>query len=348
MADEKGKIGSLQYFCPICYKPDEYREISQREKQRGKIPRCRKCKIDMWETAYVQEISGEIKARFAIHEIIHGSTTRVLPSLYGLSRQKCIWDIIHIIANMDELNEEIWRTGQLGQILNFPGYTAEELTALKEKLKQERTASTEITRKTGLARPSKRIRTIILSSREPIQRFDVMQDFKKLQSIDFYQLYREVAFSVYGVTATSAGVTGAAGRARTASAPIQLEVQDRVTRNLQTYIEDLFQATLLPRFGITDWVLKFNPIEMRDKLRAAQIEQIKANTAATYARIPGFTVSIDPQGNVTVTGQSTGIAGRPIGATKPKPKESGATGRLIEGTTTERQPFGPKPPTQET
>ena len=102
---------------------------------------------------------------------------------------------------------------------------------------------------------------------------------------------------------------------------------------------------MLPRFGITDWLFKFNPIEQKDELREAQIRQIDANTLVTL-RNAGFDVRFNEYGKLVIPTEPTLTSGempakkRPKGKTPQKPKVSDASGRIIEGTTVERWPHG--------
>jgi len=100
-----------------------------------------------------------------------------------------------------------------------------------------------------------------------------------MQSIDYYRLYVEKVCGLFGVTAIFVNITEKEGG--TESRP-RIDVQNHVTRQWMTDVEEPFNDFLLPRLGITDWVLAFGKIESRDELRDREIKQRVAATVAIY------------------------------------------------------------------
>jgi len=161
-------------------------------------------------------------------------------------------------------------------------------------------------------------------------RIPVMEDLRTMQSIEFYQLMNEAVSAVYGVTPVFVSVIGPAGR----NPRMQIDVQNRTTQDHQSNFSDLFNDELLSVFGITDWVLVFNSIEVKDELQDARAQHTKAATALTWVRA-GFDVKIDELGNLLVTGEGKPTMAAPkdqLG--KPHREDEGAptrtTGEKLE------------------
>ena len=88
---------------------------------------------------------------------------------------------------------------------------------------------------------------------------------------------------------------------------MQIDVQNRKTKDLQGHIEDIINDQLLPLFKIFEWKFKFKVIEQKDELRAQQIDEIKARTAMAWLQC-GFDVELDEDGNLEVTGSGVSPA----------------------------------------
>jgi hypothetical protein len=100
---------------------------------------------------------------------------------------------------------------------------------------------------------------------------------------------------------------------------------------------------IYPIFQITDWVIAFEELELRDEMRVAQIGQIKANTALTWLK-SGFSVRVNSRGELEVWGEGKSPnPTSPAGWKPPQPErigiESDATGQMRERTGA----FAPKP-----
>lgn len=306
VADEFGHLGGYEWFCSECYdkQPGDQPVVAIRQDMsladRQKAIICPLCGEIMEQTAYVQEIGGNVVARFAKDELIHGSSSRVAPALFGNSKIVSVWKIVQTILAMDDYNWEVYSTGKVGSIIGFPGEDQLEVDEKKTAIETELKALDSKDIQSGRFRSSKKVRTLMLGlkkGQQPI-RIPIMEDLKALQSLEFYKLYLEATSGVYGVTAEFVSTTDVAGGTR-----LKIDVQNRTTQEHQAGFTDLFNDDLLPKFGITDWVFAFNPIEGRDELRDAQTEHTRAASAMTWATA-GFEVSLGPDRELIVTGKA--------------------------------------------
>lgn len=307
VADEFGHLGGYEWFCPECYdkQPGDQpvvairQDMSLADRQKALI--CPMCGETMEQTAYVQEIGGMVTARFTKNELIHGSSSRVAPALFGNSKIISVWKIVQTVLAMDDYNWEVYSTGKVGSIIGFPGEDQLEVDEKKKAIEEEIKALDRQDIQSGRFKSSKKIRTLMLGlkrDQQPI-RIPIMEDMKAMQSIEFYRLYMEAIAGVYGVTPEFVSTTDVAG----GGTKLKIDVQNRTTQEHQAGFADLFNDDLLPKFGITDWIFVFNPIEGRDQLRDSQTEHTKAATAMTWAQA-GFDVSLGPGRELIVTGKA--------------------------------------------
>jgi len=337
VADEYGNLGKDEYYCPICYKPDEYYD---------KPGTCPKCGLPLERTAYIQVVNGEITARWSTERMVHGSTGRVAPSLFGRPKIIPLWEPLNIIKAFDEYNLDAYSEGKVAMILNFPGYSQEQVSALQHQIQQEITRLEKQDKMKGY-RPKKTLRQLLLGSEKPIQAIKAMPDLSAMQSLQFYLLYIQAVCGLYGVQPVFISLRMKETGAGTIAPYIQLEINNRRIREIQRDKEEVFNEDLFPKFGITDWMFKFNPPERKDELRAAQIFDIKAGSLATL-RGAGIDARLNPEtGEIEILGYDLEVQSkRREGKQKQRPKISGASEGIIEGTTTERFPHGPvgRPP----
>jgi len=333
IADEYGRLGIDEYYCPVCYTPDTYYD---------KPGNCPQCGLPLERTAYVQVVDGNITARSSEDWMVHGSTGRVLPELHGRPKLIAVWDLIHTVKVMDEYNLDAYSEGKLGGILNFPGYNKDQIKALQAEIQAD-LKRREVQDVSGVMRTKKTIRTLMLGSEQPIQFIRAMPALDEMQSLEFYMTYIQSICSVFGVQTVFLGLPTKATRSSSVAPYIKLEVQNRTIKEIQRDKEEMFNSFLLPRFGITDWLFKFNPIEAKDALREAQIRQIDANTLLTL-RSAGFDVRFNEYGKLVIPLEPTlsevPDKKRPKRRAKQKPKVSDASEQVIAGTTVERWPHG--------
>ncbi len=315
VADEYGHLGGTTFFCPNCYDliegdqpivvvPLDYASgnVVIPEEERKRLLTCPYCNGEMKQTAYVQEVSGNVVARFTKDEIVHGSTSRVLPELFGNSRIISVWTIIQTILAMDGYNYEVYSEGKVGALLGFEGYDQLEIDKIKNSVEEEikRLDQKDIT--TGRFKSSKKIRTLMVGLKStkqggtPVSRIPLMEDLKSMQSIEFYNIYTRAIDGVYGVT--SEFVSGSEG----GQTRYKIEVDSRTYKAEQTNFCKVFNNEILPKWGINDWKLVFIPSEPKDKFKEAQTQQTLAAAAFTWLR-GGFAVTLGPDGALVVEGE---------------------------------------------
>ena len=306
IADDRGHLGDNSWFCQMCYNSEENNIVIFDEGQiaRGVEPICERCGAPLFRTYYVIEIAGNILQRFGRDEIVHGASTRLLPALFGNPPMISVYKVLLTVENMDDYNWEIYGGGVLGGVLVFEGMDQTEVTNKKGEVEKEleRLNRTDVT--TGQLARSKKVRTLWLGVKEgqKVTFIPSMDNPKNMQSLEFWKSYREVVGAVYGVTPVFVSVieSGKAGN----NPRMQIDVQNRKTRDVQGGIEDVFNDQLFPIFGVYEWLFKFNTIEQKDDLRDAQIEQAKASYARMYVEM-GFDVERDDDGNIVITGEAT-------------------------------------------
>ena len=307
VADEFGHLGGYEWFCPECYdkQPGDQPvvvirgEMSKEDIEKAKV--CPLCGGEMEQTAYVQELQGTVVARFTKDELIHGSSSRVAPALFGNSKIISVWKITQTVLAMDDYNWEVYSTGKVGSLIGFPGEDQLDVDEKKKAIEDEIKSLDKKDIQSGRFKSSKKIRTLMLGLKKDQQpiRIPLMEDLKAMQSIEFYRLYMEAIAGVYGVTPEFVSTSDVAG----GGIRLKIDVQNRTTQEHQAGFADLFNDELLPKFGVTDWVFEFNPIEGRDQLRDAQTEHTKAASALAWAQC-GFNVSLGPGGELLVTGKA--------------------------------------------
>jgi hypothetical protein len=258
-----------------------------------------------------------------------------------------IWEILQGLKSMDAWFYDTYKNGRVAQIINIPGYTPEQIKATTTMIREREQQMDSIDPTTGKERPSRRLKSIILGSGQPITVHPMMPDPDQMGALEYYRMIIQGIAGVFGVQLIFISQEQSRGSSNTSS--IRIEVQNRTIEELQRDKEATINSQLFPIFGITDYVFEFGDLEKKDELRDAQIMQIKSNTASTFVNA-GFEVKIDEDGDVEVKGEVDGATRpiinpfgmRPDGATPAKPKESEGSTGLIEGTTTERKPFGPR------
>jgi len=194
----KGRLGNGQYFCPTCYEPDVF-HVKEQATAFNMV--CPKCGDTLLETCYVQMIGSEIKARFGFDEIIVGSTDRVLPKLYPTPRPVALWKQLLSGQAMDDYNYQVYKKGNVGGILAFPGYDNEaQIKSLEKQILDQETKQSEIDPVSGYPTTDKKIRNLMLATKETPVLIRIMHDLQAMQSLDWQKFWRDGLASVYGVT----------------------------------------------------------------------------------------------------------------------------------------------------
>jgi len=334
VADQRGRLGKDEYFCPLDEDVKSYIDKSTAEKQGFK---CKTHKIPLEKTCYIQEVNGNITARFSEDMMIHGSSMRKPPSLYGSSRLIAGAKLAKIIDAMDDFNYEVHTKGHIASMILCEGMTQQDIDTLKAQMEAELQKRTTVDYITGKVQPSKAVYTLLLSTGErgKINRVSLTEDFRYIRSIEFYRLYLERLAALYGVTPVFVNINEPG---RTGTSPrIQIEVQNRTILEHQREKEAILNDKLLPIFGIYDYEFKFKALEAKNLLLEHQMAQIQAQTARVWVDA-GFDVELDEWGNLKVKGKGRRRdevkRGRPRSAAPAaraprKPAISERTGALI-------------------
>uniref|UniRef100_A0A6M3KIN7 Putative portal protein n=1 Tax=viral metagenome TaxID=1070528 RepID=A0A6M3KIN7_9ZZZZ len=331
IADEYGNLGINEYYCPICYKPDE---------KESKPGTCKKCGATLLRTSYVQVLDSDIKARSNENWMIHGSTGRVQPELFGKPKIVPVWDLIHAIKAMDEYIYDVFSEGKLSKIINFPGTPQEELDALDMKIKNS-LAERSIQTMAGY-RPKRSNRTLFLGSESEIKVFDAMPSLTEMNAINHYLIMIQAVCGRFGVQPISLALKSSGERGSVAPF-MQVEIQQSAMQEYERDKEEMFNLFLFPKFGITDWFFKFNPSEKRDLYQEALTDEIKVSTLISL-REAGFDATFNEQKELMIPSKPTleAISLKKPASHRQKPKISDASHDTIQGTTTERFPHGPR------
>lgn len=352
VVDKYGRLGGgNEYFCPIHW--ETYNDQSN-----GKVyPRpgsCPVCGLNLQEIAYIQKVSGHVTAVWSKRQMVKGSFSRILPRIHGNPRGKQLWDIINTMIVMDQWYYDTFKEGRLEKIVIFKGYNQAKVTDLVLKVKESQDKIQEYDSFTDKWRTEKKQKILMLGGEAGIDVADVGLDPGKIGLLDAYKLYVQACAGLYGVQAIFVG-TIEGGRAGTTPA-MQIEVNNRAIEELQTMIEDVFNLLLFPKFGITEWSFKFKPLEKKDAKRDMEVEKLRAEAASVWIQA-GFEVKRDGDGELIISdkpkhdilkmqadaAKAALAAKKQIGDSPRGTKESNASRRTINETTTERKPHGTRP-----
>lgn len=309
----KGVLGNDEYFCPNCYEPDVCHKKDQAQAF-GMI--CPNCGDTLVQTCYVQMFGAEIKARFGIDEIIVGSTDRVFPKLYPTPRPVALWKQLLSGNAMDDYNYQVYRKGSVGGVLAFPGYEGKaNVDILQKQIEDQEKKQSEVDPVTGYPTTDKKIKNLLLATKEPPVLIRIMHDLQAMQSLDWQKFWRDGLASVYGVTPVFISVieSGRAGN----NPRMQIDVQSRTTREGQDNLATPINTFLIPKLGIKDWILAFEKTDPKDDLRDARTQQIKFQTALIAASA-GFNVRLDDFGELEISGEATAGASSSLGGLVPQ------------------------------
>lgn len=315
VADGLGHLGNDEYFCPVCYDPktdQPMEKLDLNKIRQGKIPECPKCKGPLIQTCWVQAVGSKIYARLGRDEIVHGSSERVLPDLFGNPKLLSVVKLAETLGNMDEYNLGVYSEGKVGSVVAFPGMEQDAIDSMLSKAERAIQKKEKEDLQSGKLIARKKIRTVFLGVKEKPERLPIMEDFEKMQSLEFYKTYAEKICGLFGVTPVFVSIieSGKSGN----NPRMQIDVQDHTTREQRRLFESVINEQVFPIFKIHDWVWRFGSIQQRDELREAQIGLAKAQTANAWVTA-GFKVSLDEHGDLEVSGEAS---------PQPPPSEEGA------------------------
>ena len=293
-ADKKGRLGNGVYFCPDCWVPEQNEKTYPKTQQT-----CPLCGAPLKETAYVQKVAGNIKARFGRDEIIHGNSDPWLPKQYGNSKVIAILTELRSALAMSGYNFGIYSKGHIDKLIFLKGEQQSKADEIAKAAK-EQTEKIVIDAWTG--RIGREVSgSLWIGTQEGGEIHDVMPDPEKMQSLDWYEFwFVKITGGIYGVQPImmNAPTRGPGGYFQRQ----QIVVQNDRTREDQAMIEDALNEQLLPKMGIHDWEFRFNEIEPRNELEEAQIWQVKvaAGQAAVQA---GLKAELTDEGDLKISGE---------------------------------------------
>lgn len=333
VADDLGRLGNSEYFCPGCIReaqatedPNNVQSANQKIFKRGQ--RCPKHPdAELKETCYVYLEGTTVKARFGKDEIIHGKNDSWLPDLYGHSKVVAVLRQIRSVTAMDKWNFDTYTTGKLGQILGFKKMDQDAVNKIADDAEAE---VKQLEENADTGEVNAQLRTLWLATEDGFDVVDTMPPSEKMQSLDWWQLWREVAGAVYGVQPVFMGATeqGKTGYHQ----QMQILVQNDTTLLYQQMIEEPVNEVLLPRIGVVDYKFKFNEIEEKNELADQQILQVKIANVIQAANAD-MDAELTEEGEVKIHGKPKKQEMLPFGNNKPEgdskpPKPEQATSAL--------------------
>lgn len=198
IADSKGRLGNGEFFCPICHQEvpnmDRLKIINYSNIKKPTDLLCEKHNYPMSETCYMQELRGEITARFGKNELVHASDYRHLPSLYGYSKLVSVDWMIQTIYAMDKYNYGVYAEGKVAQIIAMPGETVDSIQRIQGELKRQNMEQQV------KGYPKMMNYWLPMTTSDKPEAIPILPPLREMQSIDFYTLYAKAISSVYGVT----------------------------------------------------------------------------------------------------------------------------------------------------
>jgi len=293
VADKFGRLGNNEWFCPICTR--EFPEQSH--------PKDQLCTVhpdvQLKRTAFVMLKNGFVKARFAKDEMLHSKMDVWLPSLYGNSKIVSCLRIVLSITAMDKFNLDNYATGKLAQMIVFEGMTMDEANDIAKQVEVQKNL---VKAESPAGLTSSRLSTLFIGSKGTggTTKIDAMPPSEKMQSLDWWKLWREAVCAVYGVTPI---FTGVIEQGKTGNNPrMQIDVNNNTTEMYQHGFEDPFNNVIVPKLGVTDWEFKFNPVEEKDEMQDITILQTKVETVIRASNA-GMNAELTDEGDVKISGK---------------------------------------------
>ncbi len=295
VSDEYGRIGNGEYFCPYCTKKNPTEHWKKEE-------RCpRHPDVELKETAYVYVEGGtDVKARFAKDEVYHGKISPWLPGFYGNSKVISALRIILSIAASDKKNLDEYTTGRVKQILAAAGMTQDQANDMIAAALEQPKYKVEVNPMTG-EKVVKDMQLVLgLGSGTDLKSIPGMPESEKMQSLEWWKLWRDEICSIYGVTPVFVGNVESG---KTGNNPgMQINVQNNTTELYQKAVEDCFNNFVLPKLGVSDWVFSFNPVEEKDEMQDITVLNAKLEAMSKAVDLE-LDVELTDEGEVKVSGK---------------------------------------------
>lgn len=292
--DKHGNLGNKQYFCPLD-KDHPERVFSSPE---GVCPDHPDQALK--ETAYMY-VDGDLRARFAADEILHGKPSAWLPSKYSYSPLITCLLIVYSMRAMNFNNFDIYDDGKLGNILCLP-VEQDKANDLAQAVEKQRNIPKWDNNKSRWV--MKRLKTLFIGvgkDGKAAVNVPAMPDSEKMQSLDWWKLWKTVVCAVYGVQDIYAGNSepGTTGQ----NPRMKVDVNNNTLEFWGSKFEDPFNNVVVSQgLGVSDWILKFNPVEEKDEMQDVTILSSKLDVIQKAIGL-GMKAELTDEGEVKVSGQ---------------------------------------------
>jgi hypothetical protein len=185
------------------------------------------------------------------------------------------------ITAMDNFNYDNYSTGKLAQILVFMGLSQGEADELAAAVKRKTDGETQLNLMQQLGVNDKAIqakaaelRTLYLAGKEGVEAINTMQDSEKMQSLEWWKLWREIVNALYGVQDIAAG---ALQQGTTGQNPgKKMDINNNTTEFYQRKLEAPWNW-VFSQMGAADWCYKCRPVEEKDEAQDQAILTSKLN-----------------------------------------------------------------------
>lgn len=275
-----------QFHCPHC-------SIEKPKSFYTKEGTCRKCKVPLVRTAYVQlGEKDEIVARWGKKMIIEGSTRAWGTRLYGIPRTLAVWTPAQVIRWILLYQHSAYSNNKSpDKIVVFPGMNQEEVNRNILEMVNFKKIHPEVRR------------TSFLAVQQAPEVIKVMDSLVDLKAIDMMRYIRELISIRFGVSLNMLGVQtpGKLGKETET-----VEVSYDTIEETQTQLASYFNQKVLPLWkdeagqpAITEWEYKLKSPKKDDELRKANIQQTKIATV-TQLRGAGVKAELDENGEVVI------------------------------------------------
>lgn len=291
--DSHGTLGNDEWFCPLD-KTNPNRVFPDADAQCPEHPDA-----ELKETSYLY-VDGNLRARFAKDEILHGKPSAWRPSLYSYSPLITCLLVVYSMRAMNQNNFDIYDEGKLGNILCLP-IKQSDADNLAQSIERQRNVPKWDSNKGRWM--VKRLRTLLLgigSDGKAASNVPAMPDSEKMQSLEWWKLWKTVVCAVYGVQDIYAGSVeqGTTGQ----NPRMKVDVNNDTIEFWGSKFEDPFNNVVVKEgLGVTDWIFKFNPVEEKDEMQDITILQAKLTAIQTAISL-GFNAELTDEGEVKISG----------------------------------------------
>ena len=227
-----------------------------------------------------------------------------LPSFYGNSIIVSGLRILMSIIAMDNFNFDNYSTGKLAQIIAMMGITQTEADDLAQSVKRQKEMASvqELSiaqRISGTSQEAAKLRTLFIAGGTDAKVINAMPESEKMQSLDWWKLWREIFGSLYGVSPVFTGIMESG---KTGNNPrMQFDVQNNTSEFYQHKVNDVYNNFVFPKLGVTDWLFEYNPLEEKDEAQDETIMSLKLANIEKAISL-GMDAELTDEGEVKISG----------------------------------------------